>query len=116
MSNYLVKESMIVRLPVEKPQFFAKDISALDPKTQAALAKWNEDFKNVQQYLLGLEALIATNRGDIDVNTVEVPECLSPPKEKPRKKKATAARSSSKSQLKRKKIQSKSSTNQKKAE
>lgn len=93
---YIVKEASFFATPVVLPDAIAKK-----------LVKFEEDKQEVRRYLRGYVQM--TEASNEDPTTLEVPACLQDAAKsgsKP-KKKATAPRSKSKSQTKRKVIQSK---------
>jgi len=117
MKAYISKDSRIDRVFSDKQSFFAAEIDLPEELVKSMLA-YEDRYRTYQIYLRKLEGLVATRDPNIDLTTVEVPECLETAEAAsagPRKKKATGATSSSKSQAKRKKTQSESATSRKKA-
>jgi hypothetical protein len=118
MKAFISKESQVNRVFSDKQTFFAAQIDLPEELTKSMLA-YEDRYKTYQMYLRKLEGLVLSRAQDMDLTTVEVPECLETQgaaKEEQPKQKATEATSNSKSQSKRKKTQSKSSTSRKKAE
>lgn len=120
---YIDKDSMQYRFVTDKASWYGVVVDNMDKAVFERIKKIQEDYIQVQSYLRDVEGLLA-GRVTTDISTVEVPECLRgdvkvtlevPPVSKP-KKKASDQGSRSWSLIKRKKIQSGSSTNQREQE
>ena len=99
------------RLVLNKTQAFFDQEVEVPQALARKIIKVQEDADVTSRYLKAVEAMYKT-RGSVDITTLEVPECLQDVavKESKPRKKVTAAASKSKSQIKRKKIQSKPCT------
>ena len=113
MKLWITQDSVQQVTVGEQQQFFGIPIELPDSKARPLL-EFQQKWKEYQKYMRTIQAVLATNNPTADVNTVEVPKWLEEvPSEEPRKKRATAPRSSKKSPAKRKKNASSASTSQK---
>jgi hypothetical protein len=117
MEIWISRESAIRSVANDRQSFYATKIELDNADVMAAMIGFEADIRAYQRYLQALDG--ATRNPNLDINKLEVPECLQPvaaPSAEPRKKRATAAPSSKASPKPRKKKASGSSTSQKKAE
>ncbi len=114
MTGYITKESRQELFYKADASFFATVVE-LDPELHKRMLAFEDKVRTFRTYLEKLDAQVG-GRTNVDLSTVEVPECLEAESVEPPKQQASARRSSKKSQPKRKGKGSGSSTSQKAAE